>query len=215
MAVVDENDGDLAAVIGVDRAGRIEHGNAVADSKSRRWAYLPFCPGRQCERDPGWDCRLGAGRQNNRSVGRNGCVEVETGREGALIGGQRQVGAVRQACNPQVQDHRAAAMRSTSICATSSFDCSGQASTPRAVMRCTLLRSPPMTPDCADTSLARIQSLPLDLSLALACSTTRSVSAAKPMTSLGRLDLSFATVARMSGFSISMRCGAPPAAFLI
>ena len=42
--------------------------------------------------------------------------------------------------------------------------------------------SPPMTPLAGDTSLATIQSQPLRASLALACSTTFSVSAANPIT---------------------------------
>ena len=42
-------------------------------------------------------------------------------------------------------------MRVTSARATSSFDCGGQDSTPRAVTRCTVLRSPPMAPPSAET----------------------------------------------------------------
>ena len=60
-----------------------------------------------------------------------------------------------------------AAMRATSAWATASFDCGGQASTPSAVTICTVLRSPPMTPDSADTSLATIQSQPLRRELGL------------------------------------------------
>ncbi len=52
-----------------------------------------------------------------------------------------------------------------------------------AEMRCTVLRLPPMTPLSGETSLATIQSQPLDLRFFLAYSMTCSVSAAKPMTS--------------------------------
>ena len=50
-----------------------------------------------------------------------------------------------------------------------------------------MLRSPPMMPVSGETSLATIQSAPLALRFGLACSITFSVSAAKPMTSGGRL----------------------------
>ena len=79
------------------------------------------------------------------------------------------------------------AIRAISAVATSFFDCGGQCSTPSLVTRWMVLLSPPMMPVSGDTSLARIQSQPLRASFALACSTTCSVSAAKPITSLGRL----------------------------
>ena len=100
-------------------------------------------------------------------------------------------------------------MRPTSARATSSFDCGGHDSTPLAVTRCTVLTSPPITPLSDDTSLATIQSQPLRLSLSLALATRFSVSAAKPMTSRGRLVLRCAMVARMSGFSTSDSAGVP------
>src|SRR5712691_1177691 len=96
----------------------------------------------------------------------------------ALIGRQRQVGGVRQPHHPDLDfahglaPASVSAMRATSARATSSFDCGGHDSTPRAVTRCTVLRSPPMTPDPAETSLATIQSQPLRASFALACAMT-------------------------------------------
>src|SRR5262249_60318972 len=71
--------------------------------------------------------------------------------------------------------------RSISMRATSSLVWVGQSSTPSAVTRWMVLRSPPMTPDSADTSLARIQSQRLRASFPRACSTTFSVSAARPV----------------------------------
>jgi len=129
-----------------------------------------------------------------------------------LIGGQRQVGAVgqpRHADFDLIHEGRATAvaMRLTSMRATSSLGCIGQVSTPSVVTRWMRLLSPPMMPVPSETSLARIQSQCLRASLALAFSTTRSVSAANPMTSAGRLDLRLATVARMSGFSASSKLG--------
>ena len=61
----------------------------------------------------------------------------------------------------------AAATRAIRVRATSSFDCEGQDSTPAAVTRCTVLRSPPITPVGGETSLATIQSQPLRFSFDL------------------------------------------------
>ena len=76
-----------------------------------------------------------------------------------------------------------------------------------------MLRSPPITPVAGDTSLATIQSQPLRASFALALSIRCSVSAAKPITSGGRLSFSFEIVARMSGFSTSCSGGMPADVF--
>src|SRR5580704_9408259 len=83
----------------------------------------------------------------------------------------------------------AAAIRSTSLRATSSLDCGGQDSTPSAVTKLIVLLSPPMMPVAGETSLARIQSQPFLASFALALAMTLSVSAANPMTSGGLPDL--------------------------
>ena len=65
-----------------------------------------------------------------------------------------------------------------------------------------------MMPVSGETSLATIQSAPLVLRLPAACSTTFSVSAAKPITSGGRLPgRSEEMVLRMSGFSMSSSLG--------
>ena len=84
---------------------------------------------------------------------------------------------------------------------------------PSRVSRCTVLRSPPITPVAGETSLATIQSQPLRASFALALSIRCSVSAAKPITSGGRLSFSFEIVARMSGFSTSCSGGMPAEVF--
>src|SRR5579862_4227713 len=85
------------------------------------------------------------------------------------------------------ESFRAAPIRSTRLCATSSFDCGGQDSTPAAVIRWIVLVSPPMMPVSGETSLARIQSQPFLASFALALAITLSVSAANPTTSqIGR-----------------------------
>src|SRR5690242_12712661 len=98
----------------------------------------------------------------------------------------------------------------TSSMATRSLVMIGQESTAISpvsaaflLIRCTVLRSPPITPDAGETSLATIQSQPLRASFDLALSMRCSVSAAKPITRGGRLSVSFEIVARMSGFSTS------------
>ena len=66
-----------------------------------------------------------------------------------------------------------------------------------------------MMPVSGETSFATIQSQPLRRRLAVAWSTTFSVSAAKPTTSRGRF-APLDTVARMSGFSANSSAGARP-----
>ena len=81
-----------------------------------------------------------AGRDGNRRIGRDRGHEIEAGRVRALIGGKRQIGAVREPHHVELPlglrlahgaaPASAAAMRATSACATSSFDCGGHDSTP-------------------------------------------------------------------------------------
>src|SRR5262245_24727642 len=211
----------FAAGRGIDPARGLEHRDAVVQREpgARPYLALRSCGQRNCE--PGRDRGAPTRRDDDgRTRGHRG-HEVEPGRVRALIGRERQVGGVREPHDPNFDlVHRFApasvsAMRGISARATSSFDCGGQDSTPCAVTRCTVLRSPPMAPPSAETSLARIQSQPLRASFALACAMMCSVSAAKPMTRRGRLRASWATVARMSGFSVSASFGDPPAPFLI
>src|SRR4051794_41980138 len=65
--------------------------------------------------------------------------------------------------------------------------------------RCTVLRSPPITPVAGETSLATIQSQPLRLIFAFALSIRCSVSAAKPITSGGGLVFVLENVGRGGG----------------
>src|SRR4051812_27764923 len=211
---------DLPSVVGIDRARSVEHRDAVAGGETGARPHLAFKAARQRDGDAGWDLRPPAGGDRHRRIRRHRGHEIEPRRVGALIGRQRQTGAVRQ---PHDLDlHRfhffssiAAAIRWISAAATSFLDCGGQFSTPSLVTRWMVLLSPPMMPVSGDTSLARIQSQPLRASLALACSTTCWVSAAKPITSFGRLVLRCATVERMSGFSMSSSSGVPLPVFLI
>ena len=155
-------------------------------------------------------------------AGRDRGKEVEAGGKRTLVRRQRQIRAVRQAHDPDLERrHReplasTAAIRATSARATSSFDCDGQDSTPWAVTTCTLLRSPPMMPVAGDTSLATIQSHPLRVELLLGIGDDVLGLGGKPDHQLRPLAvLRWATVARMSGFSTSASAGVAPLAFLI
>src|SRR5690606_13429186 len=116
---------------------------------------------------------------------RDCCHKIEAGCVFSLVFRQRQIGGMRQPHHLQFHFVHGfappsdSATRMISARATSSLDWDGQDSTPLSVTRWTVLRSPPMTPLCGETSLATIQSQPLLRSFALACSITFSVSAAK------------------------------------
>src|ERR1043166_9082555 len=107
---------------------------------------------------------------------RNRGEQIHPGRVGALTGRQRQALAMRKLFYLHLDAHvaTAPAMRATSAVATSSLVITGQESTlmsrPARVSRCTVLRSPPITPLAGETSLATIQSQPLRTSFALALS---------------------------------------------
>src|SRR5437667_1079718 len=198
--------------------------------KAGAWPHLGLIAGRQ--RD-GQSCRhLGvfSRRQDQRRFLGHSRQQIKPGSVCALIRGQRQALAMRQLAD--VDFHGSAhelfstvlAIFAISSVATCPLVITGQESTlmlstpisvPSRVNRCTVLRSPPITPDADDTSLATIQSQPLRLIFALALSIRCSVSAAKPITSGGRLSPSFATVARMSGFSTSCSGGMPADVFFI
>src|SRR5581483_71564 len=226
----------LAAVVAVDGAGAVEHGHAVAQRQPRARAHLGLEALWQLQHEPGRHQGTRAGLQAQGRSPRQRRQQVEPGGAFRLVGGQVEAATVRE---PDDSDgnglsarlaapgipapHVAAvisasrsAARATSRRATSPLSSSGQLSTPCAVTMCTVLRSPPMTPVEGDTSLATIQSAPLALRLALAYSTTFSVSAANPITSGGRTPCgSAAMVLRMSGFSTSSSVGAALAPFLI
>src|SRR5680860_1588273 len=163
-----------------------------------------------------------AGIKGEGAVLGHGSDQVEARRMRRLIGGQRQAFAVRQTHDPNLHAHSAAersddsvsAARARRRAAISSLLMAGQSSVPAPVTRCTMVRSPPMMPVAAETSLATIQSAPLARRLARACSTTFSVSAAKPMTSSGRWGPGTAMVARMSGFWARFSETSPPPSFL-
>src|SRR4051794_37265683 len=218
--MVDQEHADFATIVGVDGARRVQHGDAVLCGEPGARAHLRLVSLWQCDHEAGRDQRMLAKAERDRCFTWNRGQQIEPGGIRALVGRQRQAPAVRQLLHLQPDAHVAtvSAMRVISAAATSSLVIAGQESTlispPSRFNRCTVLRSPPITPVAGETSLATIQSQPLRLSFALALSIRCSVSAAKPITSGGRLSGSFATVARTSGFSTSCSGGIAMSVFL-
>ena len=158
-------------------------------ARPERGRTCPSVPSGKREDEPGRHGRPCAGRDGDRRIGRDRRHEIEPGRLCALIRRQRQIGRMRQ---PDDGDGRAAHRAGPAERGCDPGDQlrapprpwtgSATTSTPAAVTRCTLLRSPPMTPLARDTSLATIQSQPLRWRASPgALSMTSSVSAAKPI----------------------------------
>src|SRR5680860_463158 len=222
IAEIDQKHFHLATIVGIDGAGTIQYGNAVFEREPRTGPQLRLVAVRQFEDEARRHQHAVAGAKRERAVLGHGSDQVEARRMRRLIGGQRQAFAVRQTQDPNLHAHSAAernedstsAARARRRAAISSLLMAGQSSVPAPVTRCTMVRSPPMMPVAAETSLATIQSAPLARRLARACSTTFSVSAAKPMTSSGRWGPGTAMVARMSGFWARFSETSPPPSFL-
>src|ERR1700722_13888862 len=222
--MIDQDHTDFAAIIRVNRAGRVQHGDPVLQGEPRARTNLRLMARRQRDREPGRHQRALSGGQNQRSLLRHRGQQIEARGMGALIGRQRQAFAMGQL--PDLDFDRGThevfptvwAIRATNAAATCSLDITGQESTwisaPSRVSKWTVLRSPPITPVACEMSLATIQSQPLRVSFALALSIRCSVSAANPMTKAGRLSFcSFEIVARISGFSTSCSGGIPAEVF--
>src|SRR5262245_20155796 len=219
VAVIDEDHADLAAIVGVDGAGAVEHGDAGLESEAGAGPYLRLELRGQRDGDAGADQGALPGRQDE-IRGQRG-KEVEPGGQWRRITRQRQAVAVRQppqrhgdALGIQVCAAKWRTMRSTSRSATSIFDSVGQCSTVPSEMRWTVFCCPPNVPVPGETSLATIQSQPFAARLAVACPTTRSGSAAKAMTNRGLALPAPESVARISGLTASSsRGGLAPAFF--
>src|SRR6202789_578579 len=208
VAVIDQDRLHLAAIVAVDGAGRVEHGDAVVERKAGTWAHLGFISLRQRNRDAAGHRGARAGREFD--VAHDGGEKIEAGGAFRRIVRQGGIGGMRQAPDRELHaawPFSASAMRAARRRPTSRLSRSGQSSVPFAVIRCTVFLSPPITPVAGLTSLATIQSQPFFASLARACATTSSVSAAKPMTRRGRR-APWAMVERISGFCASLMSGA-------
>ena len=147
-AEIDQDDLDLSAIIGVDGSRSVKDGNAVADGKARTRPDWPFAARRQRDGNAGRDHRARRpARSRPACSAGTAAMQIETRGKRALIGRQRQVGAVRQPHDAQL-DGSLLVRRFHPLClrkrrhdpldqlrATSSFDCGGQDSTPDAVTR--------------------------------------------------------------------------------
>ena len=92
--MIDEQHLHLAAIVGVDGAGRIEHGYAVLDGEAGARTHLSLVTGWQGDGEAGRHKSARARRDRQRRI--DGGAQVEAGRVGGLRRGQRQAGAVRQ-----------------------------------------------------------------------------------------------------------------------
>lgn len=85
-AEVDGDDGDLATVVGVDRTGGVEKGQAVAQGEAAAGADLALVTGRDRDREAGGDEGAGVGPEDDRRG--DAGAEVQAGAAGG--GGLRQ-----------------------------------------------------------------------------------------------------------------------------
>src|SRR5579885_1693667 len=222
-AEVDQDHLDLAAVVGIDRAGAVEHGEAVLQGEPRARPDLRLVALGKSQRDAGRHRRALARIERQRLVERR--YQIHAGGAGAGVARQDDVSAPQnrhrhrhvgtgRGHSAASLDEKKSAIRRTRRSARSRLLSGGQFSTPAASTRCTVLLSPPKVPVDSETSFARIQSQPFFWRLALAFSISFSVSAAKPTTSRGRRLPARESVARMSGFSTSASAGGAPFCFL-
>src|SRR5690606_6949657 len=193
---IDEDHFHFAAIVAIDRTRRIENRDAVLRSKARARAHLRLIALRQRNGEAGRHHRAFTEGKRERFAFRQRGDQVHAGSAFRLIARQRQAFAMRQALHANINlgSHalvslleKCSAIRRARRSATACLGRSGQSSWPAPVMRCTVLRSPPITPVAGETSFATIQSQRLRARFDCACSITFSVSAAKPTTSGGRL----------------------------
>src|SRR5690625_392056 len=224
LTVVDQDHLDLPSIVGVDGARAVQNGDAVLEGQARSRSHLAFG---SCGKGEGDTGRHGAplSRGNGEWLfDRRQQIQASGVRRGSL--GQGKVLRVGQAVDRDLQQaHRIPAhgvvtggrnriMRSTNRSAAACLLSLGHASVSVSSISVISLLSPPKVPLSALTSLARIQSQPFRRRLAPACSTTSSVSAAKPITRAGRCSSACERWARMSGFSSSLSSGCSPDFFL-
>jgi hypothetical protein len=89
LTEIDKDDFDLAAVIGVDGAGRVENRDAVFGGEAGAWADLRFVSGRQSDGDAGGDERALAGCELYLRVDGGGKIQP-----GGLFGSVRGKGEI-------------------------------------------------------------------------------------------------------------------------
>lgn len=86
--MIDQDDADFAPVIRVDRAGAVEHPDAVAERQTGPGAYLGLRSWRKRQRDAGRYQGSGARRQHDR-IG-DGSRQIHAGGVIGRVAGQRQ-----------------------------------------------------------------------------------------------------------------------------
>src|SRR6185437_8998075 len=216
-SVVNEQNPDFAAIIGVDGSRRVEHGDALFQRQPRARPDLALEARRQFDRESGRDQRPLARRQDARGVVRHGGDEVQARGVFGLAARRRQTLGMRQP--PEFDsDHfelsNLSPITPIKPTATMSLVICGQEITLSRVTIWTWLSAAPNSSPPAPTALATIKSQFLRSSFSRAYCKTCSVSAANPTTKRGREFLALAIVARISGFSTSVSVGGPFAVFL-
>ena len=78
-AQIRQHDLNLAAVVGIDRAGRIEHSDTVTRRKTGARSHLTFVTLRQRDRYSGWYERASPRRDHDRRLGRYRREKIEAG----------------------------------------------------------------------------------------------------------------------------------------
>ncbi|MNT64915.1 hypothetical protein D3C72_2028550 [compost metagenome] len=95
--MVDQDDPDLAAIVAVDGAGRIQAGDAVLQRQTRAGPHLGLIARLQRDLQPGRDQLALSGGQHDRLELGHGGAQVHARRSRRLIGGQGQALGVGQA----------------------------------------------------------------------------------------------------------------------
>lgn len=177
-AEIDQDDADLAAIIGIDGPGALATVIPCFAARPSAAGPGPRSPRARRSRDPSEQFGVPAapvrypGRwrpadRHRRRRPSHSRAAADPARGAAARSRSRcfrrpSSAPVELLCSLLVARlQRCSAIRPASRMATSLLPSGGQSSTPRAVIRCTVLRSPPKVPVAGDTSLATIQSQPL------------------------------------------------------
>ena len=131
VAVVDHDDLEFAAIVGVDGAGRIGDGDAVLEREARAGADLDFIAFGDGDAQAGGD-RVALAGGEVEILGRD---DVHAGGVGGGVGGQGQAFPVGEASNLDADHARSWAMRARRARASCSLEPAPRSSVPSAVRR--------------------------------------------------------------------------------
>ena len=98
---VEQDDSDFAAVVGVDRAGAVEHAQAVLERQPRARPHLALVSGGDGDLEPRRHQRPAAGLERQRRLRGDGGAQVQPRRVCGLILRQRQPRGVRHLVDEQ------------------------------------------------------------------------------------------------------------------